>query len=277
MNKSYATLTQLKSFMSNSVTGNDADLLRILEDASQEIDDICMRYFNTHEDTEIFDGAGTTLIPSIDILSISAINLDMDGSGNYATSVPLNTVLLYPLSGPQRYPKTELKFTLNSGIGYWASGIRAGVQITGVFGYGDGKGSTTYYDSGITGTVATTSGTSLTLSSEDTIQAGHTLRIGSEQMYVQAVSNNGDMTATVVRGQHGTTAAIHTTAEIYIYSYPGPIVEATILQANRDWKRKESPVQAVVGSNELGIVPVTKGIDPDVMKKLQRYIRRQLI
>ena len=46
--KSYATLTQLKSFMGNTVTGNDTDLLRILEDSSQMIDDLCARHFSTY-------------------------------------------------------------------------------------------------------------------------------------------------------------------------------------------------------------------------------------
>jgi hypothetical protein len=277
MLKAYATLAQLKSFSSNTTTLNDPDLLRILEDASDEIDSLCFRHFNTWEGTMYFDGAGQVFIPDEDILSISEIDLDIDGSGSYATKLSSSDYLMYPLGGPFQYPKNMLKTTMSSGVGYFASGIRAGVKVIGVFGFGNGLSATPYYDSGLTGTVATASGTTLTLSAENTIQAGHTLRIETEQLYVQAVTNNGTKTATVVRGANGTTGAIHATAEIYIYSYPGPIVEATILLANRDWKRKESPVQAVVGSAELGLVPVTKGIDPDVTAKLKRYTKKKII
>lgn len=278
MYKSYATLTQLKSFSSNTVTTNDPELLRILEDASDTIDGLCYRHFNTWEGIMYFDGAGQVFIPDEDILSISEIDLDIDGSGSYATTLsPTTDYLLYPLGGPFQYPKNMLKTTMTSGVGFFASGIRAGIKITGTFGYGNGLSSTPYYDSGLTGTVGTTSGTTLTLSAENIVQAGHTLRIGTEQLYVQAVTNNGTKAATVVRGVNGTTGAIHSTAEIYIYQYPGPIVEATILQANRDWKRKESPTQAVVGSAELGLVPVTKGIDPDITAKLKRYMKKKLI
>jgi len=40
MLKAYANLTQLKNFLSNTVTTNDTDLLRLVEDASLQIDSI---------------------------------------------------------------------------------------------------------------------------------------------------------------------------------------------------------------------------------------------
>ena len=278
MYKSYATLTELKNFSTNTVTTNDVDLLRILEDATDEIDNLCFRHFNTWEGVQYFDGADQVFMPDEDILSITEIDLDIDGSGSYATTLdPANDYLVYPMGGPVLYPKNMLKTTIRSSVGFFASGIRAGIKITGVFGYGNGLSATPYYDCGLTGTAASTSTTTLTISAEGTIQAGHTLRIDTEQMYVQAVSTGGTKTATVVRGVNGTVAATHSTKEIYIYQYPGPVVEATILLANRDWKRKESPVQATVGSAEMGIVPVSKGLDPDTEKKLKRYMKKKLI
>ena len=256
---------------------------------------------------------------------------------------------------PVLYPKNMLKTTIRSSVGFFASGIRAGIKITGIFGYGNGLSATPYYDCGLTGAIApslngtcnvnstynmldpsasftpsalvgltiqdvtdgssgiitintattctvggglsggihntwtlgdtykiilsvgiTATATILSLSAEGTIQAGHTLRIDTEQMYVQAVSTGGTKTATVVRGVNGTVAATHSTKEIYIYQYPGPVVESCLLQAARDFKRRESPVQATVGSAEMGIVPVNKGVDPDVTDKLKRYIKRKI-
>ena len=276
MYKAYATLTQLKSFLTNTVTTNDTDLLRYVEDASIQIDDICHRHFNTWEGVQYFDGAARTLNIDEDILSVTSIATDEDGSQTYSTTLLTSDYILYPINGLPLYPKYMVKLALNASVGSFASSILAGVKITGVFGYGNGLSAAPYADSGLTGTAGTALTTTLTLSAEGTVQAGNTLRLDTEQMYVQAVSNNGTKTATVVRGVNGTVAATHSTSEVYIYSYPGPVVESCLLQAARDFKRRESPVQATVGSAEMGIVPVNKGVDPDVTDKLKRYIKRKI-
>ena len=280
MLKSYATLTELKNFSTNTVTTNDVDLLRILEDASDEIDNLCFRHFNTWEGVQYFDGADQVFMPDEDILSITEIDLDIDGSGSYATTLdPANDYLVYPMGGPVLYPKNMLKTTIRSSVGFFASGIRAGIKITGVFGYGNGLSATPYALSGAvvnTGGITSSATThALAAGMGSLFSAGMTLRIDTEQLYVSGVSSN---TLTFVRGVNGTTAAAHLAAAvIYVYQYPGPVVEATILLANRDWKRKESPVQATVGSAEMGIVPVSKGLDPDTEKKLKRYMKKKLI
>ena len=63
----------------------------------------------------------------------------------------------------------------------------------------------------ITGTVATTGGTTLTLSADGTVASGQTIRLDSEEMLVTAL---GTKSATVTRGVNGTTKVVHTDAVI---------------------------------------------------------------
>jgi hypothetical protein len=276
MSYAYATLNQLKSKgWANIVTTDyDADLLRILQDASVLIDRLCHRQFQVLEGTRYLDGSASPLMfNDLDVLSLTTFALDQDGSQNYGTSLATTDYVLYPLNKPF---KTYVKTSHITGVGGFASGIRAGVKLIGTFGYGDGVSATPYADSGAvvgTGNMTNSATThALATNSGALFSAGNTIRIGSEQIYISAVTTD---TLTMTRGMNGTTKASHTAGDtIYIYQYPGPIVEATLLQANRDWKRRESPTSAVAGSAETGIIPVSKGLDPDIAKHIELYIKR---
>ncbi|MFE2352210.1 phage gp6-like head-tail connector protein [Kitasatospora cineracea] len=51
---------------------------------------------------------------------------------------------------------------------------------------------------------------------------------------------------------------------------PGPIAEATLIQATRLYKRKDSP-EGVMGSAEWGVVRISRR-DPDVWALIEKYI-----
>lgn len=76
-----------------------------------------------------------------------------------------------------------------------------------------------YYTSTVTGTVATTGGTTLTASATNSILNNTYIRIDSEIMYVTA--GQGTVSLTVIRGQLNTTAATHTAATIYVFAGAG--------------------------------------------------------
>ena len=98
--------------------------------------------------------------------------------------------------------------------------------------------------------IADATTTSVTVSSRVDVEAGHTLLIDSEEVFGQSYSGN---TLTVVRGVNGTTAASHSGGvAIDIYEYPAPIMEATIIQASRLWRRKDSAFTNVMGFPETG-------------------------
>ena len=95
----------------------------------------------------------------------------------------------------------------------------------------------------------------VTLSRRTGVEAGHTLLVGSEQMFVEGCS--GD-TLAVARAVNGTTGEPHGPgAAVDLFLYPGPVVEAAIIQVARLWRRTDG---AVCG-----------GLDPDVRLMLGQY------
>ena len=277
--KSYVTLQQIKAkgyLDLMDVTDYDDVLLDIMHSASSELDNLTYRHFNTWEGTIYCDGSGRTLIPSEDILSLSAVSLDLDGSQQWATSLSSSDYFMYPLDGYHCYPKTELKMSLNCAAGGFAPGIISGVKLTGIFGYGNGVSPTPYKDGGLTGTVATTTGTTLTLSTPGVIQAGQTLRLGTEQMYV-ASAPQGVSSVTVERGSNGTTPAIHSGDEIYLYTYPGDVIEAARLLVVNWWKQRENPTIFRAGNSITGEYEISTDIEKIMTKRLNHYIKRKLV
>ena len=107
------------------------------------------------------------------------------------------------------------------------------------------------------------------------VRVGETLRIDSEQIFVEETVTN---TLTIQRGVNGTTAADHSDgATVSVYEYPADITQATLIIAMRAWKRKDSAYQDVVGAPETGQIIVSKGMDPDVKELCLPYQRREYI
>lgn len=270
----YATLDDLKALLKVTTAEDNEQLLRLLTAASRQIEKpkLTGRYFYCFEGTKYFDGGGSNLWLPEDILSITTLKCDEDGDGIYEVSMETTDYNLYPLL---TYPKTRLKINSNGNYSSFASGIDKGIEIIGVFGYAD---SATPYEektaiNEATGIIA--SQTSFTVDEGKEIKIGQTIRIESEQMFVEDISQN---ILYVKRGINGTTAATHANDKaIYVYLYPEDITHATLILAMRAWKRKDSAYQDVVGSPETGQIITSKGIDPDVVELVTPYRRQEYI
>jgi len=275
---SYADLTTLKSEAYLNITTTDATrdvrLLRQLEAASRMIDKYCRRFFYCDETTRYFDGAGNTFwLP--DVLSISTLKTDDNNDKTYENSYTENTD--YYLLPYNEAVKTRAVIRTGGSYSGFASGIAKGIEIAGVFGYGNGDSATPYFDSG--DAVANDPSQSaalltLTVTAGTNFSIGQTIRIDDEQQYITGISTN---TLTVERGVNGTTAAAHLKdATIYIYEYPWDIVHACLIQTMRWYKRKDSAYQDIVGIPEMGTFITSKGLDPDVKMILNQYRKIKL-
>lgn len=113
---------------------------------------------------------------------------------------------------------------------------------------------------------------SVTLSAP--VNAGETILLNAEQMFVFAVSGNvaqvvrgfggttnaahtgsvavyAPRTLTVTRGNHGSVAATHTSASaVSVAQYPGPVVALTVAYAIDQIEQERSAYARTVGSNE---------------------------
>ena len=276
MSNAYVSLDILKSSGVLNVTGTGDDTrLRILsENVSRVADRYCNRHFYVLSATRKFDGAGTIAILVPDMISIDSNGLktDDDKDRTFETTWAAADFLLLPSNAdpttagnPQSRPYVSVETDVDAGTkGSFPAG-RETVQIAGQWGWWRHLKRATETANAIAD--ATT--TSVTVSSRTDVEAGHTILIDSEQMYVQSYATN---TLTVVRGANGTTAAAHSGgASIDIYEYPGPIVEATIIQTSRLWARKDSAFANVTGFAETGQMKVSHRLDPDVALLLGQY------
>ena len=224
---SYATLTQIKAELGISATTNDTTLLRMLEAASRMVDSFCNRFFYVSEGIKYFDGACPLFISDLLSIDTSGFATDEDGDLDYDNTLATTDYILYPLND---FPKIYIQLDPDSSYGGFGGSIRKGVKITGKWGYGDSISATPYKATAITGTVATAGGTTLTLSADGTIEAGHTILCEIEQMYVTAL---GTLSATVKRGVNGTAGAIHSAKALSIYQYPDDIIQVCLMLSER--------------------------------------------
>ena len=111
--------------------------------------------------------------------------------------------------------------------------------------------------------------TTLTVTDGSKFAVAQTILVDSEHLYITAIATND---LTVTRGVNGTTAATHANgADIYVFKFPGTLVEACLIQSSRLWKRKDSGFSSRVGLPQTGEFAVFRGLDPDVRQLLSPY------
>ena len=273
MPNAYGDLTTLKSaaFLNVPDDAHDGRLLDLLEATSRWIDGYCDRQFAAMHGERRFDGTGKVALAVPDVISVSDLRVRDPGTGEWI-AWPSDRWLLYPLNAapdePGGRPYTRI-MAMGDGGRFPLS--RGGVRISGVWGYGDVREDTGLSLSGAVadtgGSVAATAGDAAILS------AGHTVRIGDEQLYVTGVSDDGQSTLTLAvrRGVNGTTAATHAAgAGVSVYRYPRAVMEACLLQAAVWWReRLVGPFPSPPADwRDVG------GVSPTVRALLQPYRRR---
>ena len=276
MTNAYVSLDTLKSagVLNITGTGDDSRLRSLAESVSRMIDRYCNRHFFVLNASKKFDGDGSIRLLVPDLISVDGSGLKTDDNKDrtFETTWAATDYLLLPSNAdpatsgnPQSRPYTMVEVDVDAGTkGAFLVG-RETVQIAGQWGWWRHlrRASET------ANAIADATTTSVVVSSRADVEAGHTLLIDSEQIYVKSYSGS---TLTVERGVNGTTAASHSGgAAIDIYEYPGPIVEAAIVQTSRLWKRKDSSFASVGGFPETGRVEASIGLDPDAALMLGQF------
>ena len=281
MTNAYVSLDTLKSagVLNITGTGDDTRLRTLTENVSRMVDRYCNRHFFALGATRKFDGGGTLALLLPDLISIDAsgVKTDDDRDRTFETTWATTDYLLLPSNAnptsaenPQSRPYSRIEVDVDAGTKSEFPVGRQTVQIGGQWGFWRHLARATETANAIAD--ATT--TSVTVSSRTDVEAGHTLLVDSELVYVQSYSGN---TLTVARGVNGTTAASHSSGvAIDIYEYPGPIVEATILKAARLWRRKDSVLSGVTGLPETGQGSVSSRLNADTAVMLGQYRKHAL-
>ena len=277
MTNAYAGLTTLKSAGVLNITGSGFDdrLLALLEDASRLIDGYCNRHFYVLTTTRRFDGGRARALNVPDLISVTSLKTDEDNDRTYELTWAASDYLLYPLNAepqqPWGRPYTRILVDIESGSRPWFPGGGPTVEAVGKWGYREvtEDSGADINEGGSFGAADTT----LTVTDGSKFSVGDTLSIDSESLYVTAISTND---LTVTRGVNGTTAAAHDdSSDVYLYRYPGPVVEACLLQAARLWKRKDISYVPPDDGRAFGS-GAAAGLDAAVQRLLGPYRRLSL-
>jgi len=276
MNNSYLDLQTIKDqggFNLSTGTALDKRMLMLLENVSREVDLWCNRFFYYEIATLTFDGPGGGTLRVPDLISLSSVKEDNNLDGTFDTTWGFDDYILYPLrasptstSGKAR-PYTHLQVSDKSN-GTQDEFIREqnNYQLVGTWGF-----QKVTSDSGLNGTLADATATSMVLtgSATGTIEPGHTCLIDDELVYVITTSGTA---ATVSRAINNTVGTAHTNKSVNLIRFPGAIQEAVLIQTARMWKRKDSGYADTIGLAETGqVVTWAGGLDQDVKALITPY------
>ncbi len=239
MANAYVTLDVLKGPSALNITGSgdDGRLLAMAEAVSRLVDRHCNRHFYAVRATRRFDGNGTKrlLLPDLVRIDDGGVRSDDRHDGTFGTAWEEGDYVLLPANADPvggretSRPYTSVEVSGNGARQAWPAG-RGTVQIAGEWGWQRRprrEGETS-------GAVADAETNEIGVSNESGASPGHTLLIGEEQLYVQGA---GDGSLVADRGVNGTTASAHESgAAVYVFEYPGPVVEAALLQTVRLWR-----------------------------------------
>ena len=225
----YCTIDDVKGVLGITSTTDDTMIRKICEAASRSIDGHYNRQFYTTSETRYFDGGCRLWIPDLLSINASGLKTDEDGDATFENTFATTDYITYGHGiedSLNTFPITRLEISEDSDYGSFASGVRRGVQIIGVWGYGDGISATPYIaDTTITEPLEAGE-SAIDVTAVTNLSAGQLILIGSEQYYIYSISS---LTLTVEPGVNGTTQATHSSgATIYIYQYPSDIRQACI-------------------------------------------------
>ena len=233
----YGDLRKLKdpSLLDNPAGGGaDRALLSLLLAASEAVDRHCNRHFYALTATRWFDGPGEAALPLPDVISVSSLRSDDDGSGLYRTAWSASEYGLLPLNAsPEEHwgrPYNALRVRGNGPRQRFERG-HARYEVGGRWGFGERL---EYSGSRLRSSVS--AGASLLeVTSGADFAVGQTIAAGAERMLVRAISGNR---LTVTRRLNGTLGEAHNFhAGLSIVRWPAPVERAALINAARLWTR----------------------------------------
>ncbi len=217
------------------VTGEDARVTGALEEASQAFQTMTSgRRIHSELETFHFSGDGCSKLWVGDLLSITTIKV---ADTNFQPTTYENTLAsgtdytLWPRDAAAK-GKPYRAVILNPDGQYSAFPIGVdNVEIVGKFGYSEIR-QRVVGNAAVTGTIADTTGLTITITEPEELAAGDTFFLDDEEMGpIVAVTGTGVIVRE--RGINGTTAATHSNDQVYLRRYPADVERAVRADAAR--------------------------------------------
>ena len=295
----YANVNDFKAYLAGTdhVTDWDTDvapITRVINAASQRIDNYMGRSFGVRTETHTYDiGRGAlrtdALTPSgneiidfpdywssklsgagiirladwlVSATTVTAYTGTARGASATLSEGISNDFLLEPYNTS---PKTLIKLQEETTKSFDAG--QQTLTILGEWGWQNDKSSISTVDA-----IGSTSSTSVSVSSGSTTYVGDTIVVDTEQMYVSAVSGNN---LTVIRGVNGTTAATHSgSATYYRWIYPEDVSQAALDIARTYWRSRDAGLTTMIGSGEMAMTNPSRE-ENAILKRLDHYRNRR--
>lgn len=215
-------LTQ--AFETGGETTKPAYYRKIIVEASQRVQDWCLRRFDEHVDTRLYtpfsisDGGdldGYELYLDADLRSVTTLN---NGDGS---TIDSSSYHLLPLNKPD---KQAIRLKSNAGV-FWTAGGNdpiGALSLAGLWGYGGEWVATGATANGAINDSVTT----LPVNDGTLVEVGMVLKLDSEYCYVSAVTTNN---VTITRGYNNSTADSHIDETIVYRWQAHPLVQSTVM------------------------------------------------
>lgn len=278
MGHTYATVAEANDYITSGgatkfaseAAGIVALKLAILEAVSRRIEYVCHRSqfgsgFGPRIGTNKYDGDGTnTLSLRDDLLTATTVTVRLTTAASTSTTPVIDTDW-FPANA-DGYTGPPWRKLILHGRGnplFFGNGYRT-TDVLGTWGYSNVTvTSTTTMASGF---AASTTATTFTTSATPLVLPGMTLLVGSEQMYLTALSGT---TATVVRGVNGTTAAVHADASaIAYYVYDARVHDCALRLFMRRWKARDAGADGTSGGLDVPAQQTLEGEDTIIRRSL---------
>lgn len=269
MSNLYASLTQLRNRLDVESTDDNVLLLDTIEDASRYLDEATGRRFYPRIDTLYYDHDEDYLLRlDDDLLSVTTLTTQNDGQTIASTGY-------YLMCGGSYNAQPYTRIAIKRGSGYifgWSDTPQKANKVVGVWGHHNNYAGA-YRSSGDTvlNNPLSDSGTSVTVANGHRFEAGQTLKIGSEWLYVSAVNGN---VLTVERGVNGSTAAEQAvTTAIYIYEPMRDAQRVALRFAGWLFKQYAAPHSFEIQTSADGTVIIPQNAPPEVHRFVKMYRR----
>lgn len=237
-----------------ATSANSARALAVLESCSRRVDEWCGRSaygsgFGPRTGINRYDGdGGNNLQLRDDLQSVTSITV-RQATASATTTTPAANTDYYLRNQRRGYEPAPYREILLHGLGsvtVFGSGFRV-TDVSGTWGYANVSATNTATAS----VIASTSATTITVSSGTEFSPGQTILIDSEQLYITAQST---VTLTVVRGANGTTAATHSAAAATAkYTYDSAVIDTTLRLWLKRWRARDAGANGVDGGGDVGV------------------------
>ena len=251
MSHTPATVDQFKAHLTDNTAGitslSDASILATLESATRTVEGFCDRSewgtgFGPRVASNRYEGDGTDALHlRDDLVGVTSVTVYSPPTASTATYTLAQDTDFYlePYSGP---PYRTLRLHGYGALSVFPDGAR--VVVAGTASSAPVETLTTAVTMGTVSASATT----INVSGSAVVSAGHTIRYGTEDIYVTAVASGTVLT--VLRGQNGSTAApVAAGGTVVLYQYPEDVTSAVLAVAQRRRKSQDAGLTGDFGIN----------------------------